>query len=39
VLDVIYVFVMLVFFAMMVGYVAACARLGRTADADRAGGP
>lgn len=34
-IDIIYVVATLVFFALMIGYAAACARLGRTADLDR----
>ena len=34
-IDFLYVFATIAFFALMVGYVAACDRLGRTADIER----
>ena len=37
VIDLAYVGVTLVFFALMIFYVAACDRLGRVADVERAG--
>ena len=35
-IDVVYVVTTVLFFALMLGYVAACHRLGRTADVERA---
>ena len=35
VIDIIYILATIVFFALMVAYVAACDRLGRAADVDR----
>lgn len=34
-IDIVYVVATLVFFAVMMLYVAGCARLGRSSDADR----
>jgi hypothetical protein len=36
-IDVVYVVATVLFFASMLGYVAACERLGRSADVERAG--
>lgn len=36
-IDLIYTVVTVAFFALMVAYVAACNRLGRAADVERAG--
>jgi hypothetical protein len=36
VIDVVYVVATVLFFALMLGYVAACNRLGRSADVERA---
>jgi len=36
VIDVLYVVATVLFFALMLGYVAACERLGRSADVERA---
>jgi len=36
VIDVLYVVATVLFFALMLGYVAACNRLGRSADVERA---
>ena len=36
-IDLIYVAATVVFFALMIAYVAACDRLGRGADVERAG--
>jgi hypothetical protein len=35
-IDVVYVVTTVLFFALMLGYAAACDRLGRTADVERA---
>lgn len=35
-IDIIYIVSTALFFALMIGYVAACDRLGRAADVDRA---
>ena len=35
-IDVLYIVGTVLFFALMLGYVAACNRLGRTADVERA---
>jgi hypothetical protein len=37
VIDLIYVLTTVMFFAVMIAYVAACYRLGRSADVERAG--
>lgn len=37
VIDIIYVVTTIVFFALMIAYVAACDRLGRAADVERGG--
>jgi hypothetical protein len=37
VIDLVYVVATILFFALMIGYVAACDRLGRAADVERGG--
>jgi hypothetical protein len=37
VIDLVYVIATIVFFALMIVYVAACERLGRAADVERGG--